>query len=64
MTVIKGKKYNTGGTVPNSHRKTVERDTINTPNVHGNTLQLTFLVWYRHFNKKWRGFNQFYGPNT
>jgi hypothetical protein len=36
MTVIKGKKYNTGGTVPNSHRKTVERDTINTPNVHGN----------------------------
>ena len=27
------------------------------------TWPLTFLYWYRHWNKKWRGLVSFLGPN-
>ena len=27
------------------------------------TLLLTFLAWYRHFNKKWREYTSFMDPN-
>jgi len=49
---MKNKKYQTVGTFPKFNRKIVARDKIDTPK-HTNTRQLTFLSWYRHFNKKW-----------
>ena len=36
--------------VPNSNRKIVEKRAQ--AQIHD---MLTFLAWYRHFNKKWRG---------
>jgi hypothetical protein len=50
---LKEKKYDTVGTHPKSNRKMVEKGKILTPNT--NTSPLTFLAWYRHFNKKWQG---------
>jgi hypothetical protein len=40
-------KYKTPnkGTVPKSNKKIVEKE----------EKSRTFLVWYRHFNKTWRG---------
>jgi len=49
---MKNKEYHTVGTIPKSNINIVERgkfDTLNT-----NTWPLTFLAWYRYFNKKWR----------
>ena len=46
-------KYDTVGAHPKSNRKIVEKGKILTPNT--NTSPLTFLAWYRHFNKKWQG---------
>ena len=43
-------KYDTSGTVPNSNRKVVERDNIDTPNTNR-----TFMAWYRHlYKRRWR----------
>ena len=47
---VKNKIYHTVGTVPKSNRKITERDTIDTPNTQIHDM-LTFLAWYRHFNK-------------
>ena len=47
------KKYETVGTVLKSKRKITERNKIDSPNTF--TWPLTFLSWYRNFNKKWRG---------
>jgi hypothetical protein len=41
------------GTVLKSKRKITERNKIDSPNTF--TWPLTFLSWYRNFNKKWRG---------
>ena len=40
--------------------KIVERGKIDIPQ-HTNTLPLTFLDWYRHFSKTWRGYISFIG---
>jgi len=44
--------------VPKSDRKIVERDKIHTPeaNTQIHDDDLTFQVWFKHFNKKWQIF--------
>ena len=44
---MKNKKDHTVGTVPKLNRK----------NISTCTWLLTFLYWYVHFNKKWRGYS-------
>ena len=43
------KKNTTVRTISESNIKILKRGKINTPKK--NTLPLTFLAWYRHFNK-------------
>jgi len=45
---MKNNTYHTVGTFPKSNRKIVERGKTK-------TWTITFLAWYRHFNKIWRG---------
>jgi hypothetical protein len=47
---MKNPKYHTVGTIPKSNIKIVERGKIDTINTL-NTRPLTFLAFYRHFNK-------------
>lgn len=51
---MKKKKYHNVERLPKFNRNILEREakinTINT-NIH----DLTFMAWYRPFNKKWRG---------
>jgi hypothetical protein len=51
---IKNKKYHTVGTVPKSNKKIVERGKIDTFSTQIHVRSLTFLAWYRHFNRKWQ----------
>jgi hypothetical protein len=50
-------KYHTVRTVPISYSQIVDRGKIDIPNTHA--WPLTFLAWYRHFNKKCRGQTSF-----
>jgi hypothetical protein len=37
-------------------------DSVVPPDI-ANSCPFPFLVWYSHFNKRWRGLSQFYGTN-
>jgi hypothetical protein len=47
---MENRKFHTVVKIPNSNRKIVEKRAQ--AQIHD---MLTFLAWYRHFNKKWRG---------
>ena len=62
LPLFKAYKYHTVQTVPQSNIKRIERGKIATPET--NAWPLTFLAWYRHFNKKkWCGWDSFMGAN-
>ena len=50
---VKNKKYNTVGTIPKSNIKIVESGKIGNSNTQIHDWLLTFLAWYRYFNKMW-----------
>ena len=52
-STMKNKKYQTVITVPIFNRKLVKTGKIDTTY----TWPLTYLAWYKHFNKKWQGVN-------
>jgi hypothetical protein len=49
------KKYHTVRTIPKSNIKIVERGKIDNIKMQIIHDMLTFMAWYRHFNKKWWG---------
>jgi len=51
---MKNKKYHTVGTFPKINRKIVEGGEIDITNTQIHD-RFTFLAWYGHFNKQWRG---------
>ena len=51
------------GTVPKSSRNNVESGK-NRYRKRKYTRPLTFLAWYKHFNKKWRSETSFVGQNV
>jgi len=51
---MNNKIYHYVGTVLKSNRKN-RSEIQNRYPLHTNTLPLTFLTWYRHFNKEWQG---------
>jgi len=46
-------KYHTVGTIQIQTLNRRSRYKIHTPNTH--IHEVTFVAWYRHFSKKWRG---------
>jgi hypothetical protein len=54
---MKNKKY-TSGTVRKSNTKIADTEAKSIP-LYILDLSPSFLAWYRHFNKKWRGQTSF-----